>query len=84
MGFRGRTRLAVIILASTSLVGCKTTTVEKQLSRNQWWVCDGDKHPDRCGANPEKGLPKTCFKQGRGIKDYQKLPDGALIVYCED
>lgn len=71
-------------LVAVSITGCKTTTVEQDLGKGVWWVCDGDKDPSTCGANPEKGLPKTCFTQHKGIKGYKRLPDGALVVYCED
>lgn len=74
---------ALLLLALLGgLSGCATTTAVGRIKPGLWWVCDGSKHSSSCGANPEKGLKKTCFTEGRAIKAFYRVPGGALIVRC--
>lgn len=82
MRIRGST-LALAASMAFVVAGCSTTTVQKNLGRGVWWVCDADDDGGPCGANPEKGIDKTCFTENKSVRALKRLPDDALIVYCE-
>jgi hypothetical protein len=82
-----KTKRAILpLLAVGALVfaGCETSTTIRPVGDNRYWVCDDDPNGEEftCGANPEKGLRDTCFKDGRTIADIRRLPDKAIIVTC--
>lgn len=80
---RRRGLALVPIVTALFLTGCATQTSQKEILPDIWWVCDGNKDSADCGPNPEKGLNKTCFTEGKTIQHYWRLAGGGLIVQCK-
>lgn len=80
----------ILLLPVLLFAGCETTTIATKVDDNTWWVCDadevekGEKPTAACGANPEKGLNRTCFSENKAIINYRRMPDNSIIVTCAD
>jgi hypothetical protein len=80
-------KLATILagLAIAVLAGCETETRVHTVGPDTRLLCDvaGDS-PEGCdGANPEKGIRKTCLPEGRPIIDVRPAAvDQGVIVEC--
>lgn len=79
-----KTRTTLAAAAAVLAAGCATDTSVHKVGPHSYLVCDKGSDGVCNGANPEKGINKTCPAEHRsivGIRD-SKLVGQGIIVTC--